>query len=99
MTAYVRFSRSKHGPLNRWIQDEQLGKIKVVIQAEAAFAQVGRDRARAATLDMIGDTHLARSMYDEAEECYRLAQAIRPKLGDVHGEATQLFRLGVLYCC
>ncbi|KAG8945567.1 hypothetical protein FRC04_000701 [Tulasnella sp. 424] len=72
-------------------------EMDALIQAEALALRNNHYSTRAVTLDRLGEIHVAQGTYDEAEECYRLAQAIFSSMDDVRGEATELLTVGMLY--
>ncbi|KAG9026647.1 hypothetical protein FS837_004540, partial [Tulasnella sp. UAMH 9824] len=81
-----------------WLcQPNQAELADEFIQTLAFRERTGHDSYCVMTLESDGDTHFDQGMYTEAEECYRLAQAIYSSIDDVHGEARELLRLGWLY--
>ncbi|KAG8932656.1 hypothetical protein FRC01_012860 [Tulasnella sp. 417] len=68
-----------------------------LIRLESSLAQIGRDGLRASTLDRLGGVYLAQDRHAEAEESYRLAQAIFSSMSDARGEGMELRNLGLLY--
>lgn len=68
-----------------------------MIQVEGLCVRISHDANHPEAFHQLGEIHLKRGTYDEAEDCYRLAQAIYCSMEDIRGEATTLIQLGVLY--
>ncbi|KAG9044953.1 hypothetical protein FS837_007250 [Tulasnella sp. UAMH 9824] len=84
--AIILMSQSKYGEA-----------MDILTQVEAESARMGMDGVRAMTAYWAGESQVAKCMYTEATESYRLSQAIFLSLGHSRGEAMVLNRLGGLY--